>query len=391
MNIIMIEIKKIFRPVNILLVTLVTLIGFKIFIIPEIWMFENSQPQIQQRDIGVMLAKKYGSIIDSNDIEDLKKIRDYKEKEATEYLLSQPESAKGNIKSYKDFYHARDTEFSDRREYVDIELMKEIENRAKFEDNLYLFWELPIIESYIEGYENRESIIRIDNYKHFGNKVVSRLEEIQSSEKFTSFMSGLVIDNYEKIMFWENVIVIISLVIMISPIFIRDNNNRVNYNQYSSKIGRGIFNKKVIAVLISTFIIVTIQLVIFFIVYKPMGTYANWNIYINSIISTGYFWFDLTFGQYMIMTVILLYIISIFMSLISIHISSRVHNYLSLIGIQVPISFLLIMFQRKFGVLSVTNVYMPKYTTLGIYISIIILTILLYLYMIKREKVLDIK
>ncbi|MEF9992479.1 MAG: hypothetical protein RR835_08615 [Peptostreptococcaceae bacterium] len=391
MNIIMLEMKKVFRPLNILLVALITLISFNIFIIPEIEQLETGEPSKQDRDVGIILATKYGGIIDSKEMEDLKQIRDDKERESTEYLLRQPESEKANIKNYRDFYYGREQEFTQRREYVDIELLKEIEYRVLFEEDIYLFWELPIIEEYIDRYENVESVIDIDYYKPLGEKVVNRLEEIQASEKFITPMNDTVHSNYDEIMFWENVIVIISLIIIISPIFINDKKTKVNYIQYSSKTGRNIFKKKVITGLISTFIIVTIQLIIFFTAYKRLGTYAYWDTYINSIMSFNYFWFDLTFGQYIIMTVILLYIVSVLICLISMYISSKTISHLSLIGIQVPIAFGVIMFQLKFGTTYVTNIYMPKYTTLIIYSIIIIASIGLCLYMINKEKVLDIK
>ncbi|CEK39988.1 hypothetical protein [Paraclostridium sordellii] len=394
MNILILELKKIFKPLNLILIVLMTLIAYNRFIMPEIHILKNSQPLKQINNIGVMLANNYGSTIDSKEFEEVKKLRDDKEKIATEYLINQPESKKANIKHYKDFYNARDQDFEQRREHVDINLMKKIEERVLFEENIYLFWELPQIENYIVNYEHKNNVINrdIDYYKSIvSNRGIDRLRAIGESEKFTSPMNGTVHNNYDKLMFWETVIVIISLAIIISPIFITDNRNKINYMQYSSKIGRNIVKKKVIAGIITSFIIVTFHLIIFFIVYKQLGTFAYLDTYINSFLASGYFWFDLTFRQYIVMTVIILYIISLLTCFISMYISSRVNSYLSLIGIQIPILYGIIMMQLKFGTTSVTSILLPKYTTLGIYASIIIINMAMFLYIIKKENSIDIK
>lgn len=394
MNILILELKKIFKPLNIILVVLITLIGYNQFIMPEIYMFRNSQPQKQINNIGAMLANNYGCTIDNREFQEIKKMRDNKEKTATEYLTNQPESKKANIRDYKDFYYAREQDFTQRREYVDINLIKKIEERVLFEENIYLFWELPQIENYIVSYEHKKSIINrdIDYYKSIAsNSVIDRLRNIGESENFTSPMNGVVHSNYDKLMFWETVIVIISLAIIISPIFITDNRNKINYIQYSTKIGRNIVKKKVIAGIITSFIIASFHIIIFFIVYNKLGTFAYLDTYINSFLASSYFWFDLTFGQYIALTIIILYIISLLTCFISMYISSRVNSYLSLIGIQVPILYGIIIMQLKFGTTNVTNILLPKYTTFEIYASIIIVNIVIFLCILKKENLVDVK
>lgn len=393
MNILIFELKKIFKPLNVILVLLTTLIAYNRFIIPEIHMLKNSQPSKQINNIGAMLANNYGSTISINEFEEIKKTRDNKVKVATEYLIKQPESKKANIKDYNDFYNAREQGLGERRKYVDIKLMKKIEERVLFEENIYLFWELPQIENYITTYEHKKDFIakEIDYYKSIvSSSAIDKLRDIGESENFTSPMNGIVHNNYDQLIFWETVIVLISLAIIISPIFIADNRNKINYIQYSSKIGRDIVKKKVIAGIITSFIIVTFQVVIFFIVYKQLGTFPYLDTYINSFLSSNYFWFDLTFRQYIYITIIILYIISLLACFISMYISSRVNSYLSLIGIQVPILYGVIMLQLKFGTTSVTTILFPKYTTLGIYTSIIIIIMITSLYIEKKENSIDI-
>ena len=51
-----------------------------------------------------------------------------------------------------------------------------------------------------------------------------------------------------------------------------DTKNKVNCLQYSSKLGRELFKNKIIASVIASFIIATIQLTILFVVYKQNKT-----------------------------------------------------------------------------------------------------------------------
>ena len=166
-----------------------------------------------------------------------------------------------------------------------------------------------------------------------------------------------------------------------------DNKNKVNYLQYSSKLGRKLFNKKIIASVIGSFIIATMQLAILFVVYRTNNTYMFWDCSINSAISDMASWYDITFGQYIVLSVILNYIIAFITCMISVYVSSSTNTYISAIGIQIPILFAFGMWLMDMGMKNLTFTYYPKYILHIIYFGFIILSVFGILRRIKRENI----
>ena len=146
-------------------------------------------------------------------------------------------------------------------------------------------------------------------------------------------------ENYHALIFGITLLILICVPILVIPIFINDNKNKVNYIQYSSKTGRKLFEKKIIASIVASFVLATAQLGILFVVYKANNTYMFWDCSINSAISGIASWYDITFGQYIILSVVLNYIVAFITCMISIFVSSKASTYISAIGIQIPILF----------------------------------------------------
>jgi len=176
---------------------------------------------------------------------------------------------------------------------------------------------------------------------------------------------------------------------MISPIFLKDKLNKVNLLQNTSKNGRNLFKKKVTSGLIAAFIITTIQLLCFFIAYSFNNVEMFFNSNINSVFGSYLSWYDLTFMQYMVITVIAVYILSFVIGLIVMFISSIANNYITLIGVQAPIIFIISeLLPRIVG--RITDIYLPKYFIPITYFSLIIIGTILIVIRWKKEKKLDI-
>ncbi|MGL5329300.1 MAG: hypothetical protein ACRDD7_08530, partial [Peptostreptococcaceae bacterium] len=219
----------------------------------------------------------------------------------------------------------------------------------------------------------------------------ARHKEIRESEDVNSPLHYDIMSNYDNLNFGITLIILLSVSILVSPIFINDNKNKVNYIQYSSKIGRSMFNKKAIASILSAIMITTIQLGIFFIVYKSNNTYMFWDCSINTPINDMHSWFDMTFGDYIILSIILNYVVAILTAIISISVGSKVNNYISAIGVQIPILLAFGGILKGFGMFNLTTTYYPKYMLHILYGTMIIVAIFMIIKRKKYEKVMDIQ
>lgn len=385
MNIIINELKKIFKPINIVLVTLITVIIWTLFMSFNIEYFPNGSDRYIY-DVSVDILNKYGISMDEDEFKDLKKYREKKAEEATEYLLTKDLFVKSGCTNYDDLIKGIDN-------YYDGEVSKkelnDLHSKIMFEENNYLFWELENLDYAIDRYENKDFWIGLGGLNE-STAQKSRHEEIRESEQAYSPLNFRILQNYHNLIFGITLLILICIPALIIPIFMNDNKNKVNYLQYSSKLGRKLFNKKIIASVIGSFIIATMQLAILFVVYRTNNTYMFWDCSINSAISDMASWYDITFGQYIVLSVILNYIIAFITCMISVYVSSSTNTYISAIGIQIPILFAFGMWLMDMGMKNLTFTYYPKYILHIIYFGFIILSVFGILRRIKKEKISDI-
>ena len=382
MRIIKNEMKKIFNSINLLLVGLITIIIWILFMSINIEYFVKDNHGTAY-NTSVYLLEQYGTTMDENEFKDFKKYREKKAQEAAKYLSTKEVLVKSGIHTYEDF----ESIYNDEKKYSNRKELEEIYSKIVFEDDVYVFWLIQELDYFIERYENKDNWIGL-GYENTAQK--ERHYEIINKGDGNSPLNFIIIRNYNTLIFGIIILVLISIPILISPIFINDNKNKVNYLQYSSRIGRTIFSKKIIASVLSAIIITSIQLGILFIAYKANNTYMFWDCSISSYISDIASWFDITFGEYIILSVVLTYIVGVVTSVITILVSSNSNNYITAIGTQIPIMFVLGGILKSVGMYDLTTTYYPKYTLHILYGSLIVTSILLITRRIKKEKVLDI-
>lgn len=233
----------------------------------------------------------------------------------------------------------------------------------------------------------RDMIYGTDNNT---SEMEERIKEIESSPQINSVLNYEIMDNYNTLISNFSVLLVISIAFIISPIFLRDNKNKVNLLQCSSKLGRKIASKKIIASMVVTFLMTTIEIGGLFALYAKNNTLQFWNCSMNSRFSSTIYWFDLTFGEYIILSIILMYMVAFIVASLSLFVSSKVSNYVGLIGVQVPILGGLIMFLMKLGMFNITVLWKPKYIIHISYGILLIISIFMLVNLIKKEKYKDI-
>ena len=376
MRIIINEIKKLFNLKILLILGLIVFIICKIFISFWIEVFPNGS-ETPDFNLSVQMLKDYGTTMDEKEFEDFKEKSALREKEADEYLKGDKEAQELGIKSYRELRESLDKGKTD-------EKVEALHSKIYFKDNVYLFWEMQSRESLIASYENPLNR-KAEVYSSKPNKY-KRLKELEKGDQLKSVLSYVTFLNYDSLITNFSILVVVTLAFIISPIFLRDEKNKVNCLQYSSKTGRKIGSKKVISAMITAFGISTLELIVLFLMYIPNDTLQFWNCSINSKFNYMVSWFDLTFGQYIMLTILVIYIITFVVTSVSLFVSSKVKSYVALIGIQVPILGALIMFLDNIGLNHMTTINYPKYIPLIAYVVFIIISILLIINLLKNEK-----
>ena len=380
MNIIFNEIKKIFRPVNVAIITLITAVIWFLFMTFNIENFPNGSDKYIY-DVSVKILNEYGTSMNKEEFEDLKKYREKRAKEASEYLLTKDVFVKSGLSTYD--------EFVNRSENKSIEKLDELYSNIMFEENNYLFWEIQELDYVIDSYENKDFWIGLGGLEE-NQAQKQRHENIRNSDATYSPLNFRIMENYHALIFGITLLILICVPTLIIPIFMNDNKNKVNYIQYSSKTGRKLFEKKIVASIISSLVVATVQLGVLLVVYKANNTYMFWDCSINSAISDMASWYDITFGQYIILSVVLNYIVAFITCMISIFVSSKASTYISAIGIQIPILFAFGIWLNDRGMKYLTTTFYQKYSLQIIYLGLVILSLFMIFRRIKKEIITDV-
>lgn len=403
MRIIKHEIEKVINIKTILILFIISVLFYKLEIIPRTNIRQNAGPLNSL--VGNMI-KDYGVTIEEDEFKDFKNKYNEKVKLANEFIKANEEFSDLGILNYKEF--DKIVRNNGEEKYNNPKL-EELYHKYIYHDEISLFNELSEIENILITYEHEGSVEESILFDVVSNKmsedskekVISRIYEIINSGDRNSPLPYTVFEQYDDLIKSISKLILISAVFIISPIYLKDKLGKINYLQYYSHIGRDIFKKKIVATILVSILITSIQLIVFFIYYKAQ----NNSIFLNCSIS-GFFnspiesWYDLTFRSYIGLTIVCVYLISIAVSMVILYISSKVNSYISLIGIQVINLFIVSNFMLKILINQVSSIYititrigyiyLPKYFLPIIYVVLIILPISILYLRNKKELKCDI-
>ena len=378
MNIILNELKKIFNIKSVILLVLINIVMYFLFIEFNITNFPNGRPALDIYNMFVEMENTYGEFMDEEEFEDFKLKYEEAVKEADEYIQSRKDFKMAGINNYEDFANM-DHENEELYElYSDVIFKKKID----------VFWELPWREEYIRYYENKEELMLEPSSNE---KQELRIKEILDKGLETSVFNDVIFSNYNEFIKSAAKTILLSVMFIITPIYLKDNKDKINYLQYTSKTGRKIFKKKIFAGVLASFILVTVQFICFFIMYSTNNTSMFFNCNINSIYNSIISWYDLTFIQYIALTVIGTYILAFVFTLIPMLVSSISKNYITAIGVQLPIALFSFTILLKYLIDYMTSIFrFPKYFTGLFYMILIFASTISMIIRWKREKRADI-
>lgn len=317
MRVILNELKKIFNIKTTLLLIALGLIIFEMFSAFELEHFPNGEPNTQSLRITKEMKNRYGETINEKEAREFK--IEYKKellKNADEYLKNNKEAQRLGVTSYEELRRIVEEAPKDKMDEQYNEKEK-LYDKIIFEEQSDEFWSLSAfssIEERLDLVKDEEDIVH---------------EQIVQSYKY--YTNGLF-----------KMIIVLTMGFL-GTIFIKDRNSRVDYIQYTSKKGRRINKSKVIAGIIASIIITTIIVGITIPLYFVINdTTMFFNSKINGVFMfSKWSSFNGTFLQYIILSIITLYIIGIVTAIITMIISKMSDTYMKAISIGVVILVIL--------------------------------------------------
>ncbi|MFC7370749.1 hypothetical protein ACFQPF_03575 [Fictibacillus iocasae] len=379
MRIIWNELKKIMSLKIMLLLVLVSIIFYQLYIVFDFKVFPNGRPARDEFKVGEEMAAKYGLSMDKKDFADFKKVYEQRVGDATEYLQSQPDMKAAGMGTYEEFGEA---DLEDEKKYA-------LHSKVMFEDEVDVIWELEAREYLIDLYEHPE---------HYGSYSIE-LNEKQSKRVDTLLVNGdayanfihMVFENYKNLSGNLAILILISVMIVVTPLYMADRRNNMNLLQYTMKVGRPLFYKKLAAAFIAVMSVMTVQFLVFFYMYRGNDTAQFMDQKVSSIFSFFVSWWDLTFLQYIILSVISMYSMGIAVLLIVAFISSTAPNYMTNIGLQIPLAGLFIIWGIDYLVKDLTTIHLSKAFLPATLAGILLISGTLFLFKWKKERMADVQ
>ncbi|MGO4180199.1 hypothetical protein BK120_09645 [Paenibacillus sp. FSL A5-0031] len=375
MTIVLHEIKKVFGLRMVIMLLAINVVFYFLFIQFYFQHFPNGNPDTEIHKASIEMKKDYGTHMDNAEYELFRQKYDETIEKAEQFMKTDQQFMDAGITTYEQFYNS---------DYNNEQLNK-LHNYAVFESDTELFWELQARRYMIERYENSEKY-PYNAYGEVDAKQQNRMEKHVASDEGDSIFTDVVFSNYMSLIIYMTVLIGLSILFMVSPIFLHDKRSKLIHLQYTARIGRRLFLRKLTAAMISTLLIVTVQLGVFFLMYSRLGTGLFLDSGINSIFNIGYFWYDLTFGQYIGLTVAAIYALSLITAVFAAWISSIAPNYMVIIGLQIPYAFLMFGWMEKLLIGRLADIYYAQHVQPLTYLLLAAGAVLLFVLRWRSER-----
>lgn len=377
MRILFNEIKKIFTWRILLLLVIANGVLFFLRIEFHISHFPNGRPSLDSYRIGIEMISKYGNDMDEKDMRDFKKTYEAQVQEANQYLQSHKQFANAGVGTYEDFLN------------IDWENKEQatLRDKVMIEEQVDTFWELQARGTLMEFHDTKEA--RAEAYKIGANpQQEARIDEMITAGQYQVYPE-VVMENFKEFIFNVAIAILVSVVLIISPVFIKDRSRQLLDLQYTTRKGRELYKTKLAAALISTLGVITALLIVYFGMYALNNTEMYFHVPIHMFIGT-FSWYDPTLLQYIALTVAAIYILGFVYALLAMSFSSIMPNYIALIGIQVPFVIAMITYGLTYLVTRIINIVMPQWVVPTSYSGMVAVSVLFIIFMWKREKHRDI-
>lgn len=342
------EMKKIFSWKIVALIVFVNVLLYWALFEFHIENFPNGRPAGDDFKIEQQIIPKYGADIDEEEYKDIVATYEQEVEKANTFLENDPNAIAVGMTTYEAFRNFDDED----------EAKSEYRNSITFYSNEDFPWILQVWGSLIENYNSRITTLEREIETTSGMRQ-QRFKQLLNEEKY-DFYSSVVQDNFTEIKRYIAIIMFISIAILISPIFLRDQLTSVVPLQYSSKKGRELYRTKWLAGFVSTMLLTVGLLTLYLTLYATNNTSSHFDLPLYSL-SWNVYWYDMTFWQYIILSVVAIFVSAMLLGVLSMAISTVVRNTIALIGIQIVVLFVMIAGVSTYMIADIISIWHAKW------------------------------
>lgn len=359
MKLLIYEVKKILNVKLLIVLSLFTALFYNMFI--EIWIHpEDSADCRAQNDLANVLRDEYGyeTHLPYEDYEVLEQVRQEQILKLDEMVLKSGILQEEGITSYQQLKKMENDE-------IISDLLEEELDRISFSEGIREVFLMQTIEGIYDDMkvcpvfgvetgkerEVAEKFLLIDGmYDDYTKGAIERVASVIKENRLslmpTNILHHLVFD-FPRF----GVLLVISCLLLILPYQIRERLAGVNLLMATTHTGRNLWKRRYSSAVIACVVVCAIQSSIFCMVLNRVEVLQYWN-YAISGHDRNMFWFDMSFGTYLIVNFVLYAIVAVSIMTVFYLISRLSTNYIVGVAIGIPITVvvgaLLPLFTRAF-------------------------------------------
>lgn len=328
MRIVLYELKKIWNMKIVLALIVFSALYFLAAMYFDIAYYPNGHPHIEDVEFCTLLTQEYGATLTQDEFEEFYSAMCGELVIQADAVIANDTGAQAaGIISYAALVDIRNntTYWS----VSDSDITNRLYNNPA---NGYILYRLDALENIKASYCLSDEAWNNRLNSATNNLSLTRWQAIHDTDENLSIVPWPAIHSLVDYTRDLAILVVFAGIILHAPLLTTDRLRRVRLLQYSSKQGRKLIGKQFAAVLLSSIMLTTVVVVIFGGIFATNGTQIFWNQYISSFNSQFLTTLPLTFGQYAIILVGMLYLWGIALSTLAFILSRFCSNYIPLIA-----------------------------------------------------------
>ncbi len=303
------ELKKIWQPGIVAAIVLLGMLYYFLFPGYQIENFRDNSKAQAQFDVAAGWLGKYGTTIEEAEIPLLEAELAAEKEIFAGRLKNLPGMAEAGITDYESFLAARDAYYQTaygENGKADMG-MEELFWTCVNNSNYYA---IGVIGDCLELYEHESridfsseelSFERTSAEYGYPRSLYERMKELGTGGSrymgiLPNSVTGFTREYSRNLAVWS----VLSVILLLSPTLVRDRLRRTQALQWSSRRGRGVPAVQYAAAGLSALAVTLLNFIVYGIPFCSRGTLVFWNCGLRSLLGSGNPWFDLSYGQYLL-------------------------------------------------------------------------------------------
>ncbi|GBF72133.1 putative ABC transporter permease [Paenibacillus sp. 598K] len=230
-----------------------------------------------------------------------------------------------------------------------------------------------------------------ERFSLFGTAQQQALQRIVEEQQYRTILPEQVMQYFKMTHKYTTAAILIGVVVLTLPIHIGDRRRGMLQVQYTSRLGRRLYWRKLAAAMIGTAAWTTVALGVLFALLAQHDISMFMQGTLNSALMAGNYWLNLTLAQYMFLAVGCTYALAFGVCLLTVWLSRMIESYPVLIGMLVPLLFIVLTVGFNALLDRLLSLYDPWWRSAAGYALLSLSALALALWRGRREQRLDIR